>query len=145
PTTAGKNFLGSALTVCLCRRAGQTIALLHQQETDEIPERAGDHATENVGDVVVASPDCGDTHRCDQWQHDPEKPAAMAPGSPHRSDGASDVLGRKCGAADATIVLDEIDRGGEWPPVQFTLPHAGHGKPWTLNRKKRGDKVSDRV
>src|SRR5439155_9507525 len=114
-------------------RGRRACAPLHQPRADEVAQGAGDDAAENIGDIVVASPNCGNTHCSDERQDDPEEPAPVTPGSPNDSHGASDMFGGKCGATYAAVMFDEINGGRERTAVEFALPHAGHGKPRALN------------
>src|SRR6185369_7773125 len=72
-------------------------------------------------------------------------PAAMTPGSPEGRERAGDVLRGKRGAANATVVLNEIDQRSEGAAAQFAVPGAGHGEPRAFDWERNGDEVADGV
>src|SRR5690242_3389756 len=68
----------------------------------------------------------------------------MPPGSPNYGDRPGDMRRGKCSTANAAVVLDEVDGGGERAALKLAVPHASHGEPRTLNRQECGDDVGDR-
>src|SRR5215468_468218 len=69
----------------------------------------------------------------------------MFPRSPNGGDRACYMLRRKSSTADATKMLDEIDRRREWAAMQFALPHSGHRKPRAFDRERHRNAIPDDV
>src|SRR6516165_2629165 len=85
----------------------------HQPAADQVAQGAGQQPAEYVGHIVIAAPDCRDTHEHKHRKHGPEQPPAVPPRAPQCRRRTGHVSRREGRTAHPSEMLDEAHHCGE--------------------------------